>query len=405
MVSSQPSLSTSGDVMTSCGVVGTIPAPAMVSSGNSSCTVMVVPSGAKSSKVPRGNFGPQVSDALSYANLLKAPNVQVDNLHVWVHFYDLSCEYWHPKIISDLARGIGVPLHLDKDMIECGFNFTRVLVDIDVSSMLPKSLLLERDNTHSSFISVEYENLPAFCSIGSSIRHLPNSCYWKKSERVTFASSELDSFGKLSCLFGFGFVSGSCYVVYCFQFGHPNGFSVATSWAGFGCFGWFCWFGCYVFLGECAKFKGWKGMCFSGGLFGSTYCFYGFVENFFSFSFRSLGSADVGVPRSSIDRFTDNLVKSSVSVASVDHRISGDDSRLSHVPPLVAVLVILSQGSQLPLLDSQTELRFITDSSWASQVDAGELEAITIYQRTMMVDRMMDSYKSEFRALPLVYDN
>ncbi|KAK1584395.1 hypothetical protein Q3G72_032657 [Acer saccharum] len=60
---SQPTLSTSGDVVTS--------------SGNSYCTVMAVPSGAKSSKVPDRNLGPQVSGALSYADLLKTPSVQV----------------------------------------------------------------------------------------------------------------------------------------------------------------------------------------------------------------------------------------------------------------------------------------------------------------------------------------
>ncbi|KAK0592775.1 hypothetical protein LWI29_025138 [Acer saccharum] len=82
-VPSQPSLSTSGDVVTSSGdvvtssgVVGTIPAPVMLLFGNSSCTVMVVPSGAKSSKVFDRNLGPQVLGALSYANCLKAPSVQ-----------------------------------------------------------------------------------------------------------------------------------------------------------------------------------------------------------------------------------------------------------------------------------------------------------------------------------------
>ncbi|KAK0593385.1 hypothetical protein LWI29_035802 [Acer saccharum] len=76
------------------------------------------------------------------------------NAQVWVRFYDLSWEYWHPKIISDLARGIGVPLRLDKATVEGDFgHFARVLVDIDVSTVPPSSLLLERDDSHSSFIS------------------------------------------------------------------------------------------------------------------------------------------------------------------------------------------------------------------------------------------------------------
>ncbi|KAK1581649.1 hypothetical protein Q3G72_007689 [Acer saccharum] len=66
-VPSQPSMSTSGDVVTSSGVVGMIPAPFMVSSGNSSCVVMVIPSRAKSSKVLNKNLGPQVSELVTNA--------------------------------------------------------------------------------------------------------------------------------------------------------------------------------------------------------------------------------------------------------------------------------------------------------------------------------------------------
>ncbi|KAK3212712.1 hypothetical protein Dsin_017418 [Dipteronia sinensis] len=88
------------------------------------------------------------------------------NAQVWVRFYDLSWVYRHPNIISDIARGIGVPLRLDRAIMEGDFgHFTCVLVDIDVSIVPPSSLLLERDDFHSSFILVEYENLPALCSI------------------------------------------------------------------------------------------------------------------------------------------------------------------------------------------------------------------------------------------------
>ena len=112
------------------------------------------------------------------------------NAQVWVRLFDLSWEYWHPKIISDLARGIGVPLRLDKATSDGDFgHYARVLVDVDVSSVLPTSVLLERDEFHSSFIAVEYENLPVFCSTCSSIGHLPSSCRWNKSSKVPLTSS------------------------------------------------------------------------------------------------------------------------------------------------------------------------------------------------------------------------
>ncbi|KAI9201543.1 hypothetical protein LWI28_025095 [Acer negundo] len=105
-------------------------------------------------------------------------------------FFDLSWEYWHPKIISDLASGIWVSLRLDKATSDGDFgHYAIVLVDVDVSSVLPTSVLLERDEFHSSFIAVEYENLPSFCSTCSSIGHLPSSCRWNKSSKVLLSSS------------------------------------------------------------------------------------------------------------------------------------------------------------------------------------------------------------------------
>ena len=88
-----------------------------------------------------------------------------------------------------MARGIGVPLRLDKATNDGDFgHYARVLVDVDVSLVLPTSVLLERDEFHSSFIGVEYENLPAFCSNCSSIGHLPSSCRWNKSSKVHVTS-------------------------------------------------------------------------------------------------------------------------------------------------------------------------------------------------------------------------
>ncbi|KAK3222076.1 hypothetical protein Dsin_009101 [Dipteronia sinensis] len=124
------------------------------------------------------------------------PSLQkYSNAQVWVRFYDLSWEYWHSMIISDLARGIGVPLRLDRATMEGDFgHFMHVFVDIDVSTVPPSSLLLERDDSHSSLISMEYEYLPAFCSTCSSIGHFSNAWRWNKSRKgIPVDSSKPDS--------------------------------------------------------------------------------------------------------------------------------------------------------------------------------------------------------------------
>ncbi|KAK0571609.1 hypothetical protein LWI29_018788 [Acer saccharum] len=107
----------------------------------------------------------------------------------------LRLQPWIPDFNPALHKGIGVPLRLDRATVESDFgHFARILVDIDVSTVPPSSLLLERDESHSSFISVEYENLPAFCSICSFIGHFLNVCRWNKSDKgIPVSSSKPDS--------------------------------------------------------------------------------------------------------------------------------------------------------------------------------------------------------------------
>ena len=79
-----------------------------------------------------------------------------------------------------------MPLRLDKSTIDSDFgHFAKVLVDINVSSSPLTSLLLEMDDSHSSFISVEYENLPVFCSTCFSIGYLSHACSWNKSNNLS----------------------------------------------------------------------------------------------------------------------------------------------------------------------------------------------------------------------------
>ncbi|KAK3229943.1 hypothetical protein Dsin_001824 [Dipteronia sinensis] len=152
-------------------------------------------------------------------------------ISVWVRFYNIFWEYWHSKIISDIARGISVPLRLNKATIDCDFgHFVGVLVDVNVSSSPPTSLLLKRDDSHSSFISVEYENLLTFCFTCSSIGHLFHAYRWNKSENVSSGMGKSPPIqvgsvavgneagyqvpcGRASTLMEFRLVSSACSVV------------------------------------------------------------------------------------------------------------------------------------------------------------------------------------------------
>ncbi|XP_050211774.1 uncharacterized protein LOC126661935 [Mercurialis annua] len=61
------------------------------------------------------------------------------NTQAWVRLYKLSWEYWHPKILSSIAKGIGVPLKIDNatNAAEFGY-YARVLIDVDLSSTVPE---------------------------------------------------------------------------------------------------------------------------------------------------------------------------------------------------------------------------------------------------------------------------
>ncbi|XP_062013958.1 uncharacterized protein LOC133730367 [Rosa rugosa] len=50
---------------------------------------------------------------------------------IWVRFYGLSQDYWHPQHLMEIARGVGTPLQLDRATKEREFGyFARVLVDV-----------------------------------------------------------------------------------------------------------------------------------------------------------------------------------------------------------------------------------------------------------------------------------
>ncbi|XP_062020889.1 uncharacterized protein LOC133737323 [Rosa rugosa] len=84
---------------------------------------------------------------------------------IWVRFYGLSQDYWHPQHLMEIARGVGTPLQLDRATKERAFGyFARVLVDVDLASNLPSSLMVEREN-HCFAIEVIYENMCDNCGM------------------------------------------------------------------------------------------------------------------------------------------------------------------------------------------------------------------------------------------------
>ncbi|XP_024164201.1 uncharacterized protein LOC112171221 [Rosa chinensis] len=100
---------------------------------------------------------------------------------VWVRILGLSQDYWHPRHLLEIARGIGTPLQLDRATKERAFGyFARLLVDVDLTGSLPSTLMVEREG-YEFEVSLEYERLPPICSCCGLVGHDVNHCRQRKS--------------------------------------------------------------------------------------------------------------------------------------------------------------------------------------------------------------------------------
>jgi len=58
-----------------------------------------------------------------------------------IQIHKLPLEYWRPRTIFSIIRGLGTPLSLDESTVRKNRGiFARVLVDIDMLSLLPDDI-------------------------------------------------------------------------------------------------------------------------------------------------------------------------------------------------------------------------------------------------------------------------
>ncbi|PON34248.1 Zinc knuckle CX2CX4HX4C [Parasponia andersonii] len=135
------------------------------------------------------------------------PNEQkTTNVQVWVRFYELPWEFWHPQIFCDLARAVGVLLKIDQAILNGDFgHFAQVLVEIDLKNPLLDSIQIKTGDK-CRFVYLSYERLPDFCSTCSSIGHVVSEDVQKSPDmpvKKIFTSLTSD-LGKDNSLVRFG---------------------------------------------------------------------------------------------------------------------------------------------------------------------------------------------------------
>lgn len=51
----------------------------------------------------------------------------------------LCQDYWDPRLLLQIARGVGLPLRIDKATVDRTYgSFARVLIEVDLSSQPPE---------------------------------------------------------------------------------------------------------------------------------------------------------------------------------------------------------------------------------------------------------------------------
>ncbi|XP_057775323.1 uncharacterized protein LOC130994294 [Salvia miltiorrhiza] len=101
---------------------------------------------------------------------------------VWIRVFNLPHEYWHPEVLSSIARHIGTPIIIDVISANVAVgHFARILVEIDVFADVPDVLDV---NCGEKVFAIEfgYENLPYFCQTCNVVGHDTNVCRRNISE-------------------------------------------------------------------------------------------------------------------------------------------------------------------------------------------------------------------------------
>ncbi|KAK4382835.1 hypothetical protein Sango_2835000 [Sesamum angolense] len=104
----------------------------------------------------------------------------------------LAGELWTTEGLSTVASGIGRPLYPDAITRACTrFHFARVCIMLNVSSKLPKHVVIMMPNElggeSACKVDVEYEWLPPKCTGCSSIGHSTKECPLSKPTKPAVA--------------------------------------------------------------------------------------------------------------------------------------------------------------------------------------------------------------------------
>ncbi|XP_057796520.1 uncharacterized protein LOC131012550 [Salvia miltiorrhiza] len=102
-------------------------------------------------------------------------------VQVWIRIFNLPHEYWHPEVLSGVAREVGTPILIDGQSAQAHVgHFARILVELDVSADIPEALDIKCGDIDFT-VKFGYENLPYYCSVCNVVGHNSNECRRNKT--------------------------------------------------------------------------------------------------------------------------------------------------------------------------------------------------------------------------------
>ncbi|KAL0378737.1 UNVERIFIED_CONTAM: hypothetical protein Sradi_3179200 [Sesamum radiatum] len=101
---------------------------------------------------------------------------------IWIKLRHLPVEFWTSKGLSTVASRVGRPLYPDAITRACTrLDIARVCVMLDISSKLPKHILMADDGSEVPCkVDVKYEWVPPKCKQCLSLGHTAFACLVKK---------------------------------------------------------------------------------------------------------------------------------------------------------------------------------------------------------------------------------
>lgn len=122
------------------------------------------------------NLAPWILRLFSWTPDFNPYLVKQTDTQCWIRIIGLPQEYWRPRILFAISRGIGIPLsHDDATINKYLGHYARVLVDIDLAKPLQDQILVEREG-YTFLVGIDYEKLPQFCSSCAIIGHTISNC-------------------------------------------------------------------------------------------------------------------------------------------------------------------------------------------------------------------------------------